>query len=132
MRNDRLGPASCFAFQHGYDTNAVLGACLVRTTGDVDASLAAPTADERTADASSGGDAAGDALSAGASASEAGPCMLVEPECRSSPPLDGASSAVAPEDAAAEDGALDAELTDAEPTDASDGAADAELDGGGS
>ena len=105
LRNDRRGPASCFAFRHGYDTNAVLGACLAGR------SLEGSNGDATTEDDA----AAVSASSPEAAASGTGPCQLVEPVCKESPPLDGAPDDApgaedgdAPEDEASADADADA------------------------
>ncbi len=104
LRNDLAGPGTCFAFQAGLDTAAVLGVC----RSDV---------------ASVSKDATGSAVAA-ADSGEGGVCNqppLTLPSCVDSPPLNDGGS---PTEAGVPEGS-----SDAEPTESSlDAAAESTLD----
>jgi hypothetical protein len=102
IRDDRMGPATCFAFRHGYDTAAILGAC----GASPDAASVRDSAVETDAEAD------GEALSS----ANAGPCSLLLPVCRESPPIVDAAQV----DGSVEDAADQAD--DAGSGDASDAA----------
>lgn len=103
IRLDVQGPASCFAYGEGLGTNDVLGACRGSTDAGVHVSSSTVVQDG----------------AADAAPADAGACMLSQPICSTSPPLDGGDTLL---DATTSDAdAIDADIADSA---LSDGATD--------
>ena len=105
IRNDFRGPATCFAFQNGLDTDAVRGACradfpdgnqgAAATNGGVPVPQMAPNdaqlSESSTGDASLATDSGDGAVALSTGSDDSGECtlpLLTLPMCVSSPPID--------------------------------------------